>query len=82
MKFCTKCKKEKDISLFGKDSYAKDGLKHNCKECVNFYSKNKVKKKDIFTCISCNETKEVDYYSNKKRKTNYCLKCLSKNTQT
>ena len=32
-KVCTKCKEEKDTSLFGKDSSRKDNLKFWCKAC-------------------------------------------------
>lgn len=33
MKFCSKCKAEKDYSAFGKHSKQKDGLRSVCKEC-------------------------------------------------
>ena len=39
-------------------------------------------KKCKFTCDACGITKEVDYYSYKRRKTNFCLKCYSVNVQT
>lgn len=39
MKECTKCRKLKDISEFGKDGQKKDGLSSSCKTCVN--SRNK-----------------------------------------
>lgn len=34
-KICSKCKKELDLSAFGKCSKSKDGLKSSCKECRN-----------------------------------------------
>lgn len=37
MKQCTKCKKWKDESEFGKDSKSKDGLRHWCKKCNSQY---------------------------------------------
>ena len=33
MKTCTKCKAEKDLSLFGKDKSKKSGLTSRCKDC-------------------------------------------------
>ena len=33
MKFCSKCKTEKDITLFDTDKRKKDGLRTPCKEC-------------------------------------------------
>jgi len=46
MKKCTKCKTEKELEAFPKDSKAKSGLYSKCKECKNqqkreWYSKNK-----------------------------------------
>lgn len=82
MKICSKCKREKDLTEFGKDSHAKDGLRYSCKECSNKSQRNKIRKKVEFTCDSCGETKEVDYYTHKRRKTNFCLKCVAKKTQT
>lgn len=43
MKICSKCKIEKDFSLFGKRSYSSDGLRSECKECR---SKDHLKNKD------------------------------------
>ena len=37
MKKCTKCKAEKNVSEFGKDSKAKDGLLYWCKDCARAY---------------------------------------------
>lgn len=82
MKVCSKCQKTKDVTEFGKDRHAKDGLRYSCKECANKSQRERAKKKTEFTCRSCGETKEVDYYSNRKRKTNFCLNCCSKQTQT
>lgn len=81
MKVCSKCKKVKSEKEFGRDSHAPDGLKYQCKECVNS-SLKKPKKKVDFTCEACGKTKEVDYYSHKKRKTNFCVNCIAKETQT
>ena len=35
MKICTKCHAEKDLSEFGKDAQKKDGLRPDCKLCIN-----------------------------------------------
>ena len=50
-KVCRKCKIEKDISEFRKDSVGKDGFHPRCKECVNkyfreYYHKNRDKYKN------------------------------------
>jgi hypothetical protein len=82
MKVCSKCKKAKDKSEFGKDRHAKDGLRYSCKDCCNKSQRARPKKKARFTCESCGKTKEVDYYSNKSRQTNFCLNCVAKETQT
>lgn len=38
MKTCSRCKIEKSLDQFNKDSSRKDGLTFHCKTCVNFYS--------------------------------------------
>ena len=48
MKICTKCKEQKPLEAFRKQSSTKDGLKYYCKECDNqtakkYYEKNKSK---------------------------------------
>ena len=46
MKLCTKCKKNKDETCFGKDARnKKDGLQAWCKECVSEYDKERVIKR-------------------------------------
>lgn len=35
VKTCTKCKENKSIDLFGKNTASKDGHHHRCKECCN-----------------------------------------------
>jgi len=80
-KVCTDCKKEKNISFFGKDVYSKDGKSYSCKLCRNEKSKQRERKKTLFKCISCGIEKKVDFYTNKKRKTKFCLMCLSAQTQ-
>lgn len=80
-KICTKCKQKKEISFFGKDSHSKDGKSYACKICRNHESKQKPRKKINFKCASCGIEKELDYYTNKRRKTLFCLNCLSIQTQ-
>ena len=48
MKICTKCKEQKPLAAFRKQSSTKDGLKYYCKSCANqtakkYYEKNKNK---------------------------------------
>lgn len=38
-KICSKCKKEKPVSEFGKNKAKKDGLQAECKECKSAYNK-------------------------------------------
>ena len=39
-KVCSKCKIEKELCEFGKDSYKKSGYKSNCKLCCSISQKN------------------------------------------
>ena len=82
MKVCSKCREIKNLNAFGKDKYSKDGLSYSCKECRNKASRQTKRRKTQFTCISCGVVKEIDYYKNKRRKTEFCLNCYSINTQT
>jgi len=48
MKICTKCKEQKPLAAFRRQSSTKDGLKYFCKECDDatakkYYEKNKNK---------------------------------------
>lgn len=53
-KICSKCKIEKNINDFGKDSTRKNGLSYLCKECLIIKSNDYRKK---------NKTKVLTYYS-------------------
>ena len=44
MKQCSKCKKQKDESKFGKNRYGKDGLRYRCKDCVREDNRERYKK--------------------------------------
>lgn len=39
MKICSKCKKEKELTNFGKDKYSPDGYNYRCKDCVKVIRK-------------------------------------------
>src|SRR5574338_1495914 len=41
MKFCSNCKLTKQKSLFHKNSYTKDGLRHRCADCMKIYKREK-----------------------------------------
>ncbi len=43
-KRCTKCKKWKNESKFGKDRYHKDGFGYDCKDCARAYMRERHKK--------------------------------------
>lgn len=43
MKFCTKCEKEKEFNLFGKDKNRKNGLTNFCRECSNLIARTRRK---------------------------------------
>ena len=44
MKVCSKCKEEKELSLFSKDKKRKDGHRSSCKSCQKQYQQNNIKK--------------------------------------
>lgn len=47
MKVCTKCKEEKNVSLFNINRKSKDGYSYHCKECHSSY----VKRKNILNVV-------------------------------
>jgi hypothetical protein len=58
---CSKCKKVKDVSLFGRDSNYKNGYSARCKECL--YAKGKAYRE-------ANPTYKHDYYMANKERSN------------
>lgn len=76
MKTCTKCGIQKNIDDFHNDKHQKDGKKFSCKICENSRPKQIIKMVN-FTCDGCGLTKEVSIYSNKRRKSNFCVDCHS-----
>ena len=60
-KACSKCKKVKDVTLFGRDSHYKNGYSARCKECL--YAKGKAARE-------ANPTYRHDYYMDTKKKSN------------
>ncbi|MDD4242800.1 MAG: hypothetical protein PHG08_00675 [Bacilli bacterium] len=83
MKYCSKCKIEKDETEFSKDSRAKSGLQSSCKKCFKDYWYNNIKilhtQKKFYYVNNIEKIKEAskNYYHtnkdiiNKKAKKNY-----------
>lgn len=44
MKKCSRCKKDKDLNLFNKNSSRKDGKQHMCKSCESEYGQENIKR--------------------------------------
>ena len=73
MKRCTKCKKQKDESEFGKNRSHKDGLKVWCKKCYREYSRRRYRRirgpvKKYYRCEESHRT--IDGVKQKR-----CAKC-------
>ena len=79
-KRCTKCKKWKDESKFGKDRYGKDGLRYDCKDCVRAYMRERYKKegKGLKTYYRYEECHRVVDGVKQKR----CCRCKSWKTES
>lgn len=50
VKFCSKCKKEKDVEVFGKNKANKDGLSKWCRECRSVFDRSG---RDKNKCLEC-----------------------------
>jgi hypothetical protein len=79
-KRCTKCKKWKDESKFGRDSKNKDGLGYVCKDCVRAYMRERCKKegkglKQYYRYEECHRV--VDGVKQKR-----CRRCKSWKTES
>ena len=90
-KFCTKCKQEKDVSLFGQFKRNKDRLSHYCLACTNGGTdedrgtkkgKHKLLKEGFKQCHTCKGVKLLSDFSlcNRSKDTHYyeCRDCNSK----
>lgn len=60
MKTCCNCKKEKDYSLFYKDSHSKDGYAYRCKDCRKEYEKEYAKTDKYKIKVRRNRWKEAN----------------------
>ena len=65
MKVCSKCKKEKELSLFSKQKKGKNGLHSYCKSCEKEYRENNKEKLNEYF---------KEYYENNKEKLNEYFK--------
>ena len=65
LKFCSKCKQEKPLSEFYKDSSRKDGFEYHCKECQNkidkIYRERKILKYIKDRCSNQNNKQYKNY---------------------
>lgn len=72
-KICSKCKKEKPVSEFGKNKAKKDGLQAECKECKSAYNKlHYQKNKETYLAKARESSKECEDYI---REIKSSLKC-------
>ena len=62
-KVCKKCNIEKEFDEFGKHKYGKNGLRSECKPCVNAYAKEHYAKNNEEI-----KEKSIKYYKNNKEK--------------
>lgn len=93
-KVCQKCKVDKDISHYYKQTSAADGLQHWCKDCMNANNKaNKDKRlvegysmiRDAKVCADCNTRKPINQFHVKRGYSadgygSYCRECWLKRT--
>ena len=73
MKVCSKCKKEKELSLFSKQKKGKNGLHSYCKSCEKEYRENNKEK--------LNEYFKEYYENNKEKHKEYCKEYRENNKE-
>lgn len=65
MKICSKCKQDKELEDFGKESRTKDGLKYSCKSCNREGHLRRVKKYNKNNPEIIKERKRIFHKNNK-----------------
>ena len=69
LKYCGKCRTEKDITLFSKDTSTKDGLQFQCKDCDKQYrQEHKEHLKDLITRWGKEHPEKLQGYQKKHKK--------------
>lgn len=68
MKNCSKCKEEKELSCFTKDSYTKTGFNSSCKECE--------KKRKLLNTKSIEEKEKIAIYQKEYRNKNVEIRAI------
>lgn len=70
MKFCIKCKQNKDFKFFSKDKSRKDGYNNKCKSCSKEYRENNKEKSKNYQSKYRIENSEyqINYRKNNKEK--------------
>jgi hypothetical protein len=94
MKYCPKCKTQKETSFFAKNPCKKDGLSGYCKECQKASNRISRKKNQLREtvlvpltkiCYRCNTEKAApDFYENKGNRdglSNFCKKCTKEGSK-
>ena len=83
MKECYKCKNDKELDEFSKETKKKDGLNMYCKSCIKETKTEKKITKKILEkkCKCCLEIKVInEFYIHRESKDNYniyCKKCVN-----
>lgn len=80
MKTCTKCKIEKDLEQFHKDTVTKDGYAYRCKDCKNNYNKdyykideNKEKYNEYSKDYYLNNPEKFEFYIEKDKEKRFIV---------
>lgn len=79
MKFCNRCKTEKNIDEFGKSIKTKDGIARYCcnceKERSKYYNDRRKQRLTMFVCVVCEQNITIQTHKFKKKKILCCHKC-------